>query len=175
MPTPNPRASPHPFSLHLVMKRRRPGLVEPCRHIRLHQWNVRVCNVPSNLRQRSETWLFPICSYIPRCQTRWQPPAMPSGHCETICQRVWLSAWRMAEGWKRTRRTLASLRVHPPSGYVRRMILMMNHPYLMLFVHRRGFAACWRVVGHHAATVQKTLQKMQRFCGPVAPSWQKVQ
>ena len=39
----------------------------------------------------------------------------------------------MEGGWMRMQRTSASLRVHPPSEYVRRMILMMNHPNLMLF------------------------------------------
>ena len=94
------------------------GLIEPYRHVRLHRRNIQACNVPSNPRRHGKTWPSPICSYIPICQTCWQPPAMPSWHCETICQWVWLSVWRMAEGWMRMRRTSASLHVHPPSEYI---------------------------------------------------------
>ena len=120
-------------------------------------------------------WPSRTRSYIPICQTRWQPPAMPSGHRETICQQVWLSAWRMAEGWMRTRRTSASLRIHPPLEYVRRMILMMNHPNSMLFGASAGVRG---VLMFGRASWCNGPQNRCIFCNvfcTVAPSWQKVQ
>ena len=169
------RALPCPFSLCLTMKHQWPGLIEPCRHVGLHRRNIRACNIPSIPRRRSETWPSQIRFCTPICQTCWQPPAMPSGHCETICQWVWLSAWWMEEGWMRMQRTLASLRIHPLSEYIRQMILMMNHPNSMLLSALAGVCSVLTFGGASRCNGAENVAENATILWPVAPSWQKVQ
>ena len=131
-------ALPHPFSLHLVKKRRWPGLIEPCRCIGSHRRNVQAHNNQSIPWWHGKTWLFQTHSCTPICKTHWQPLAMPSGHHETICQWVWLSAWWMEGGWMRMQRTLASIHIHPPLECIRQMIHHQNHLNLMHFGSSMG-------------------------------------
>ena len=94
MTTPHHQASPHLFFLSLAMKHQRPGLIEPCRCVGSHWQNVQAHNVLSIPQWCSETWPSPNCSYIPKCQTRWQPPAMPFANGFGF----WGGGWRRG-GW----------------------------------------------------------------------------
>ena len=75
----------------------------------------------------------------------------------------------------RTWRTLASLRIHPPSGYVRRMILMMNHPNLMCFSASVGDRGVLMFGGASQYNGAENVAENATILWPVAPLWQKVQ